>query len=47
MVKPDWAGVFPALCTVTDVKGDLDVAGMRAQVEANIGWGAAYVASGP
>ena len=40
MVKPDWAGVFPALCTVTDAKGDLDVAGMRAQVEANIGWGA-------
>jgi hypothetical protein len=24
MVKPDWAGVFPALCTVTDAKGDLD-----------------------
>ena len=40
MVKPDWAGVFPALCTVTDAKGDLDVAGMRAQVEANIEWGA-------
>ena len=40
MVKPDWAGVFPALCTVTDAKGNLDVVGMRAQVEANIEWGA-------
>jgi 4-hydroxy-tetrahydrodipicolinate synthase len=46
MVKPDWAGVYPALCTVTDAKGDLDVAGMRAQVEANIEWGAEGVCPG-
>ena len=46
MVKPDWAGVFPALCTVTDAKGDLDVAGMRAEVEANIEWGADGVCPG-
>jgi 4-hydroxy-tetrahydrodipicolinate synthase len=46
MVKPDWAGVYPALCTVTDTKGDLDVAGMRAQVEANIEWGAEGVCPG-
>lgn len=30
---------FPALCTVTDAKGDLDMAGMRVEVEANIEWG--------
>lgn len=46
MVKPDWAGVYPALCTVTDAKGDLDVTGMRAQVEANIEWGANGVCPG-
>ena len=46
MVKPNWAGVFPALCTVTDAKGDLDVAGMRAEVEANIEWGADGVCPG-
>ncbi len=46
MVKPDWAGVFPALCTVTDTRGDLDVAGMRAEVEANIDWGADGVCPG-
>ena len=40
MVNPDWGGVFPALCTVTDEKGDLDEEGMRAEVEANIRWGA-------
>jgi 4-hydroxy-tetrahydrodipicolinate synthase len=40
MVKPDWAGVFPALCTITDVKGNLDVMGMRDEIEANIKWGA-------
>ena len=46
MVKPDWSGVFPALCTVTDPNGNLDVEGMRAQVEANIGWGANGVCPG-
>ncbi|OGD58342.1 hypothetical protein A3K78_09805 [Candidatus Bathyarchaeota archaeon RBG_13_52_12] len=46
MVKPNWAGVFPALCTVTDANGDLDVAGMRAEVEANIEWGADGVCPG-
>jgi 4-hydroxy-tetrahydrodipicolinate synthase len=46
MVKSDWAGVFPALCTVTDANGDLDVAGMRAQVEANIEWGADGICPG-
>lgn len=46
MVNPSWAGVFPALCTVTDAKGDLDVAGMRAEVEANIEWGADGVCPG-
>ena len=46
MVKPNWTGVFPALCTVTDAKGDLDVAGMRAEVEANIEWGADGVCPG-
>ncbi|HIH88599.1 TPA: dihydrodipicolinate synthase family protein [Candidatus Bathyarchaeota archaeon] len=46
MVKPDWSGVFPALCTVTDAKGNLDVAGMRAQVDANIEWGADGVCPG-
>jgi 4-hydroxy-tetrahydrodipicolinate synthase len=40
MVKPDWRGVFPALCTVTDANGNLDEEGMRAEVEANIRWGA-------
>ena len=46
MVKPDWAGVYPALCTITDTNGDLDVAGMRAQVEANIEWGADGICPG-
>jgi len=46
MVKPDWSGVFPALCTVTDEKGNLDVAGMRAQVDANIKWGADGICPG-
>lgn len=46
MVKSDWTGVFPALCTVTDANGDLDVAGMRAQVEANIEWGADGICPG-
>src|SRR4030042_1806353 len=46
MAKPNWAGVFPALCTATDAKGDLDVAGMRAEVEANIEWGADGVCPG-
>jgi dihydrodipicolinate synthase/N-acetylneuraminate lyase len=46
MVKPDWSGVFPALCTVTDAKGNLDVEGMRAQVDANVEWGADGVCPG-
>jgi 4-hydroxy-tetrahydrodipicolinate synthase len=46
MAKPDWSGVFPALCTVTDAKGNLDVEDMRAQVEANIKWGANGVCPG-
>jgi dihydrodipicolinate synthase/N-acetylneuraminate lyase len=46
MAKPDWSGVFPALCTVTDAKGNLDVDGMKAQVEANIEWGANGVCPG-
>ncbi len=39
MARPNWTGVFPALCTVTNSNGVLDVEGMRAQVEANIEWG--------
>jgi dihydrodipicolinate synthase/N-acetylneuraminate lyase len=46
MVKPDWSGVFPALCTVTDAEGNLDVEGMRAQVDANVEWGADGVCPG-
>jgi dihydrodipicolinate synthase/N-acetylneuraminate lyase len=46
MVNPNWSGIFPALCTVTDEEGNLDVEGMRAQVEANIGWGADGVCPG-
>jgi len=46
MAKHDWSGVFPALCTVTDAEGNLDVEGMRAQVEANIEWGANGVCPG-
>ena len=45
MIKPNWAGVFPALCTVTNGDGDFDEEGMRAQVRANIDWGADGVCS--
>jgi dihydrodipicolinate synthase/N-acetylneuraminate lyase len=45
MTKPSWAGVFPALCTVTNCDGDFDEEGMRAQVRANIDWGADGVCS--
>ncbi len=40
MAKLDWAGIFPALCTVTDVRGDFDESGMRSQIRANLRWGA-------
>ncbi len=45
MIKPNWTGVFPALCTVTNGDGDFDEEGMRAQVRANIDWGADGVCS--
>ncbi|MCX6643048.1 MAG: dihydrodipicolinate synthase family protein [Candidatus Bathyarchaeota archaeon] len=45
MTNPNWAGVFPALCTVTNSDGDFDEEGMRAQVRANINWGADGVCS--
>ena len=38
-MRVDWSGVFPALCTVTDSRGDFDEGGMRAQVRANLRWG--------
>jgi len=45
MVNAVWAGVYPALCTVTDMHGDFDEGGMRAQIKANIGWGVDGVCS--
>lgn len=38
-MKPKWRGIFPALSTVTNEKGELDEEGNRSEVRQNIEWG--------
>ena len=45
MTNGPWSGVFPALCTITDSKGNFDEEGMREQIRANYKWGADGVCS--
>jgi len=39
-MKPVWKGIFPALSTPTNVKGELDERSLRLEVSSNIKWGA-------
>ncbi len=39
-MKPCWRGIFPALSTPTDEKGELDEESLRSEVYSNIEWGA-------
>ena len=39
-MKPYWRGIFPALSTPTNEKGELDEESLRSEVSSNIEWGA-------
>jgi len=39
-LKLKWRGIFPALSTVTDERGELNEEGLRSEVRFNIEWGA-------